>query len=953
MKRSIYSVIIVFLFCMQLFPKFHPRIKWYQIADEKFVVIFPEGYTVEAVDTLEAAADIYRRLADLWDCQVRGKIRILLSDVRDEANGSATFFPFNLIELYLYNPLPHSTIGSYRQWLYQVLSHEMTHIFNLNAGSGLTYLLRRVLGANPFLYPWSYAPVWLVEGMAIYGESSLNEWNRLNTPDFDHMLRHIASAGKARRWPYLFGDSTPWPGPEARYMYGSKFVQFMTQKVGADNIRKWLRESTYYPVPIATAVGGEVGEGKKDENIILLSVRNRFFRSLSLDLHRLWAEFTRSMQVEDLPGFNSPHNRVTFATESGFYKEYPVSGPEGPAYYVNRDYRSFPGIYTLDLHTLKSRRLIKRAGLNGLSYHRETQKLYFSAREWYRNFYRFSDLYEFDLKTNKMKRLTRGARLAQPVRAGRNLYCIKRRRSRSFLAVYDLKTRQERIISGGFRGISNLTVSPDGKHIAVSLKQENRNWRIALFSPAGKLERIYSLHGGKLFAPWWKSTEELFFLAEYEDNYRLALLDIETGRCRVYCDSRTPLLKFFTPLWDQKKILGSFLTFNGYNLGIMNLDALGFREMTLGCEVPEDEEEAYQETVTGHLPRPVTRYRTLADLAPRYVTPMYRYAGNEIQPGIHVVGTDALQKHAFTLAGYYGLLSRTANLDLSYTFDGLVPTFTLRYADLWDRQESVDGSQFLHNSRKFELVALFPVISRSKRQAFWYTDLHFERQRDEFEDSGGSGSVDLNGFTVAFLYGSAQRYYDSFSPADGFNLSLSYAREFGFLGSDYEINTVSLEYKHFISLFRPSVLALRLAAADSWGEARRLFFMGGAESHEGFHTAGSELFDLMRGYPSGYFSGTGGFVLNLEYRISLFKFEKVFLILRSIERFYLSLFADIGNLWGVTDRGKKFDPAFSFGVELNMIAYVGDEKMNLSAGVAAGRRPYHKPVFYVRLGTSF
>jgi outer membrane protein assembly factor BamA len=137
---------------------------------------------------------------------------------------------------------------------------------------------------------------------------------------------------------------------------------------------------------------------------------------------------------------------------------------------------------------------------------------------------------------------------------------------------------------------------------------------------------------------------------------------------------------------------------------------------------------------------------------------------------------------------------------------------------------------------------------------------------------------------------------------------------------------------------------------DSWGEARRLFYMGGAESKEGFHVAGNNLFNLMRGYPSGYFVGTGGYLFNIEYRLALFKIENVFWMFRSIERLYLSLFADLGHVW----TGKwELDPSCSLGMELNVVAFLGDLKLNVSAGIAVGQRPYHSPMVYLRIGNSF
>jgi L-ribulose-5-phosphate 3-epimerase UlaE len=76
----------------------------------------------------------------------------------------------------------------------------------------------------------------------------------------------------------------------------------------------------------------------------------------------------------------------------------------------------------------------------------------------------------------------------------------------------------------------------------------------------------------------------------------------------------------------------------------------------------------------------------------------------------------------------------------------------------------------------------------------------------------------------------------------------------------------------------------------------------------------------------------------------------VFNVIRTIDRVYLTLFSDMGNLWGYD---KKIDPAYSLGMELSLTVYVGDGKFDFSGGIAFGRNPYHDPVFYVRLGRSF
>jgi outer membrane protein assembly factor BamA len=126
--------------------------------------------------------------------------------------------------------------------------------------------------------------------------------------------------------------------------------------------------------------------------------------------------------------------------------------------------------------------------------------------------------------------------------------------------------------------------------------------------------------------------------------------------------------------------------------------------------------------------------------------------------------------------------------------------------------------------------------------------------------------------------------------------------------------------------------------------------MGGSTSYPGYGLAGDDLFELMRGYPAGFFRGSGGYLLNLEYRVALFKIEKAFFLSRGLERVYLNLFTDVGNLW-VKER--EINPAFSIGAELSLALLIGDFRFVLSGGIAVGRNPHHDPVVYFRIGNSF
>jgi hypothetical protein len=921
-----------------------------------FIVVYPEGYEETGAYTLTLAGEMYNKLLDLWGRHIRlqGPVRILLTDVYDLSNGSATFFPFNQIEIYLFNPPPDSTLGSYEEWIRLVLSHELTHILHFNSGSGFTYFMRKILGSHPALFPIFYAPGWVMEGTAIVAESRLNRWGRLDTPDFSLLLNHIAGGDEFPDWGDIFGQPTPWPGATSSYLYGALFMDFLGKKYGTDKIPQLMRFFTRYPLPLRIA---------KKQGPIPLTLHQRFKQVFDKDINVLWDEFVKHLRGNpDLPkesAYRSPpsdsrQQTVKFLTSSGKYKKYPIALDNRHLVYIDENYKKYPGIYRLDLETGKTKRLVQKRGINGWSYAKQENKIYLSAVDYYKSFYLVSDIYSLDLNSNKIQRLTRGRRLSYPVKpspapAGKNsaaIYCVKRKKTRSFLCRLDTNTGKEEKLSRAFDGLAFLSISPDNRYIAASVKQRDENWRIGFFDMKGKLVRFLSDGLSRCYYPLWKSKDELLYIGEYKKSYRLTALDLRKNSLTYYRDSRVPPVNSFG-IMPETGIVGAFLRANGYNLGVMDTslirqESISRQEFDTGTG-----EKTKEEASTAAKAR---KYRFIRDLLPKYIDFTFRNAGSEVQPGLFLNGRDLTEQHAFTLEGYWGFDSRTANVFFNYTYDGFYPSLSFSYSDLADYHINPGQVSFIHRERKFQLSELFPLRIKNRSQAYIYSDIHFETITDDVLETAERFRIRLNGMKLALFYNTARRYYDSFSDADGIRLSLSYAREFTFMGSDYNINTAALEYKQYISLLRPNVLALRFGITDSWGEAKRVMYMGGSEPQSNYHTAGNDLFDLMRGYPSGYFNGTGGYLLNLEYRISLWKIENVFFIFRSIERLYMTLFTDIGNLW---QEEKVFDPSYSIGGELNLVTLLGDFRMTFSLGAAVGQNPYHKPVFYLRIGNSF
>ncbi|MCP5105518.1 MAG: hypothetical protein GY950_19180, partial [bacterium] len=518
-------------------------------------------------------------------------------------------------------------------------------------------------------------------------------------------------------------------------------------------------------------------------------------------------------------------------TTPGIDKKYPVAGGKDTIFYVNRNYKEYPGIYKLDVKTGKSRRLTKKRGINGLFYHPGQGELYFSAADYYKSFYYYSDIYRLDLENGRVKRLTRGRRLFHPVKAGNVLYCIKREGANSYLARLDEKHGKETILSPGFSAMAYPAISPAGDVIAVSLKGNNGNWRIGFFTPGGELVKQLTPASKKSYYPVWKNARLLYYIREYKDAYRLAGVDVKTGITTIYNDRQVPPLRYFSLVPGKDEAVLSFFDAAGFNLGRVDLAKLESREIAADTADVADTADTADATPALLKDR---GYGFLRDLSPKYFTLDYRSGGNEYQPGIYLSGTDILSEHSFGVGGYYGLETGTFNWNFNYTFDGFYPSLTFTYSDLTDLHQTDRGREYTVREREMEFTGMVPLVIKSGYQAWGYTGVYFETVNLETMDGGVKELLDLNGIKVGILFNSSKWYYDSISPADGFRLALSYSRDVKFLGSDHEANTAALEFKHYLSVFRPNVLAFRLVVSDSWGDIKRIFYMGGSDSYTGY-----------------------------------------------------------------------------------------------------------------------
>jgi hypothetical protein len=195
------------------------------------------------------------------------RIDLVLSDDADYSNGYSTVLPSNRITVYLAPPATSSSTSVYDDWLRLVITHELTHIFHLDRADGIWRVLQRLFGRAPGLFPNTYQPDWVAEGIATYYESRFTAAGRLRGGYHAQLLYATARDGA---WPSshdaVFANST-WPAGNRPYAWGSYFFDSQRKLHGDSVVPRFIdrtsRQLIVFNVsnPMRSAGGETVGDG--------------------------------------------------------------------------------------------------------------------------------------------------------------------------------------------------------------------------------------------------------------------------------------------------------------------------------------------------------------------------------------------------------------------------------------------------------------------------------------------------------------------------------------------------------------------------------------------------------------------------------------------------------------------------------------------------------------------
>lgn len=983
-----------------------PHENWRTLQTEHFRITFAAGMEDLARRAGDRAERAYTNLSATLIDPPNGKVDVLLTDHADFSNGFANALPYNHITVYARPPMEGFELSYFDDWMEIVITHELTHIFDLDHTGWLGSVARRVFGrvsASWPTFPAFAVPGWVTEGIATYYESALTESGRVRGSFQDMALRTAVLEGQLDRIDQISGRSPDWPAGNRVYIYGAAFFEHLSEEYGQESIGEFVDAVADQLVPY------RLDSGARD--------------SFGLSFNEAFGRWVEEMQagysaLADSLARLAPITRPERLTTGGRQAFYAQLAPGGERLaFVRSDGRSDTQLRVASPDGLRSRKLTRTNNLSNFTWLPDggivASQLEFTDRYRIR-----SDLFLID-EDGRERRITSGARLDQPSASpdGRYVVAVQDRDGTNRLVLVELSTGSVEPLTDfvADRHWAYPRWSPDGRWIAASLWSPGAFYDLMLLRPDGTIARRITRDRAVDLGPTWSPDSRWLVWASDRSgipNLYAVEVDRASGEPGPLRQVTNVLTGVSFPTVGGG---GEWIYVSGYHADGWEIERLPFRPESFFEPLPtkkaffeggEGAEARFARQAEGE----IGPYKPLKTLLPRFWEPLYqqgvRRRGLEILKrsfGAGTEGHDLVGRHAYSASVRLRTTGRT-DAFAAYSYAGLGdPVLSLSYS----QDHDADGPFAVETSP--DVVQTVFLAERERRVRASVT---FRRQRVRsvvsFTLSGAHiwetlGLLDQNLNRSDVLLAMPERRLAegsatlSFSTARSYAFSMSEERGVsgliqgrvrtelslpdslsGARGFDRSFQDVIGRLSAFTPVpgpgFSRHVIAARVAGGIAAGPGANAFHfdIGGAsgrpEGVSGLELFGGvPLFFPVRGFLQGERFGRYAWTASIEYRLPLLNINRgLGLVPFHMDRTAGSLFFDAGNAWGPVEpqlglrsfNNRRRSPIASVGAELssNIVAFWTSGltvRFGVALPISANGTRGNGLVGYVRVGRAF
>lgn len=861
-------------------------LRWRTLRTDHFEITFALRHLAIARRAAVVCEVAHRVLSPYLRHQPKGRVRVLLTDYTDGANGMAMVVPRNVIHLFISAPDSLSTLNDYDDWLVGLIFHEYTHILHLDTIGGLSRLINWIFGKSAA--PNYLQPSWFIEGLAVLSESRFTAGGRNRNALYDMYLRAAVLEGAFQSLGQISSAPVRFPFGAAPYLYGSRFLKYLVARYGTRALVRVSHDygSEWIPYGLNKVARRHFG----GEGYV------RLYREFHADLlhrYRLQVRAVRRRGVR-------AGRRITFSGEFTYWPRFHPSG----AYLVftDDDGQSDPAWKRMAPGGGPMQPLHRIEGGGSGSFTPDGRHLIYHQWEVHQSVYDYQDLFDLDLQSRRVRRLTVGLRLREPDVSpdGQVLAAVRNRSGTTDLVLLPraglARGQGPRVLVRSRPGeqVATPRFSPDGRTLAYSAWLRGGNRDIFLVEVAtGRRVRLTRNRAQDLTPVWSPDGRTLYFCSDRTGIYNVYALRVTAavrrrggGALRQVTNVvNGALMPALSP--DGKSLVYVGFTARGYDLFRMDLDPARFLRAR-----PYLRDRPAPRVVTD----PGLRFRVLPynPAASLYPESWWFQAG--FTPGdefltLLLSGNDVAELHAWNLSASYNFARRSVAANANYAYSRFWPTWSaaLSYSRGPRGGLVVDGAHEIFTEQNIVASSslALPVL-RSRRFGSATLRLTYRYQRFE---AVGSPEVapdpslpivsrpeagQLSGVSLSISYSRVYGYRYSVSPERGRAIGLRFSFYDPTFGSDYRVVAGTWSWTEYVPMpWRHNhVLALRLAGGISQGTLLRrgLFTVGGLPGQD-ILQALLQLAPVggayLRGYPAAALWGDQYHLLNVEYRFPI------------------------------------------------------------------------------------
>jgi hypothetical protein len=921
-----------------------PDAHWQTIATPHFRVHFAPASEEVARRAAASAEWAYAALARELVAP-RGTIELVVSDDVDFSNGFTTTFPTNRIVIYADPPVDEGSLRNYSDWITLVVTHELTHVFQLDRSRGAWAALQHVFGRNPFLFPAAYEPRWMTEGIAVYYESRITGSGRIVGTAHRAIARAAAIGGRSPSLASLSTSRTSYPGGESVYIYGSLVIDELAREDGAASVPAFIeRSSAAFPFFYNRLARRAFGESFAD---LLRAVRDSTRAGIATGGGAVpldgWHERASGFDLIRAPRWLDS-TRIVFAGDRG---------------------RETSAAYVADAEG-HLRRLGRRVGVEP-NVPLSDGSLLTAQLEFSGPFEIRSDLYVQRGRT--LRRLTFGERLAAPdARADGEIVAVQAEPGTTRLVRVSPDGRRVRPIT-----MASLDTqwaqprwSPGGDAIAAVRLIRGGRSQIVVIDSGGTLRQVVADEQGSVSAaPSWSADgTAIYFTSDRSGTREVYAQPLSSMR-----EKRTPdrLSDAITALSDPEPRRGS-----SAQLAAVWLRATGNTLGTGTAVVRADSMASALAASRAAAEPPVMRdssavrpYRALRQLVPRYWLPTMYSSDNDLVLGAVTSGSDVVGRHSYVASAEASTRRNEQGGALGYAWSGLGrPVVQLSLTQGWDGAGSIvatDGTELGSLRRRTRTIEAGLSATRPKTRSYlavsaggglelrdYATDPRplLDALREDYFRTTHRRPFAVLGAAAS----NVQRPARSYSAEDGVTASASAERLWDAderRGGHLRALGAVAGYKSLdLPGYAHHVIAVR--AAGGWTDTEDGTDLtvgggvGGALGTTGLAVGETREFPV-RGYSSGALAGTRAVAASLEYRAPV-TMPSSGLGFLYFDRTSLAVFGDAASAWcrgparsaaGCGARTRPGTPIASVGAEfIADLAFIYDRPLSIGIGVA-------------------